>query len=282
MNEKVSIVIPFYNGDYLLLHRAIRSLLNSTYKNIEIILVDDGSIEFRGDEFESYNNKVVVIHNNSNLGISAARNKGVMASTGEWVMWLDHDDYIDEDCIYNLIHHSQNKLMVMGTCIVYEKDRVDRKNPKLFFDINKTHYGTIYDSFLCNVFSLQPQIVKKGAFCGIGGFNKNYRYAEMTEFFLRFIVRYGMNTINICDNAYYHYDRSRVDSVSKNRKLLEEFRKKALLYYARELKIEVDSIEYYGRSTNTQTQIYLPKKSGCIYSPSYLRMKESKIVLEDL
>ena len=102
-NKLVSIVVPIYNVEKYL-KRCVNSLLNQTYKNIEIILVDDGSTDSSGaicDQYKPKDNRIVVVHK-SNGGLSDARNTGIDMARGEYIAFVDSDDYIHEDYIYNM------------------------------------------------------------------------------------------------------------------------------------------------------------------------------------
>lgn len=97
MNELVSVVVPIYKVEQYL-DRCVNSILNQTYKNIEIILVDDGSPDLCGrmcDEFKERDSRIKVIHQ-SNQGLSAARNSGLSIAGGKYILFIDSDDYINE------------------------------------------------------------------------------------------------------------------------------------------------------------------------------------------
>lgn len=99
-NEKVSIIVPIYNvQEYL--NECIDSLIKQTYKNIEIILVDDGSIDCSLEICEKYKkkDKRVNVYHKKNGGISSARNLGLDVSDGEYVFFVDGDDYIEPSTI---------------------------------------------------------------------------------------------------------------------------------------------------------------------------------------
>ena len=100
----VSIVVPVYNVEKYL-NRCIFSIVNQTYKNIEIILVDDGSGDNSGticDEWAEKDARIKVIHK-SNGGLSSARNVGVSAVQGEYISFIDSDDYIRPTMIKDLV-----------------------------------------------------------------------------------------------------------------------------------------------------------------------------------
>lgn len=107
MNGKlVSIVIPVYNVE-MYLEQCINSVIFQTYKNIEVILVDDGSTDDSGticDRYTEKDNRVTVIHKN-NGGLSSARNAGIEKSEGNYIYFLDSDDYIAEDTIAKYVQY---------------------------------------------------------------------------------------------------------------------------------------------------------------------------------
>ena len=101
---KVSVIVPIYNVEKYL-RVCIDSILKQTYKNLEIILVDDGSTDKSGDICDNYREKderIIVIHN-FNGGLSAARNCGIEKSSGEFITCIDSDDYVDINFIENFM-----------------------------------------------------------------------------------------------------------------------------------------------------------------------------------
>ena len=102
--EKVSIVVPVYNVEDCLSY-CVDSLRQQTYKNIEIILVDDGSTDSSGeicDQYAQEDERIKVLHID-NGGQSRARNIGVQASSSDWIMFLDSDDYYDLKAVEYLV-----------------------------------------------------------------------------------------------------------------------------------------------------------------------------------
>lgn len=100
MNPKVSVIIPVYKvEDYL--DECLESVVKQTYKNIEVILIDDGSPDncsHMCDDWAIKDERIKVVHQ-QNSGLSAARNKGIEISGGEYILFVDSDDYIDESTI---------------------------------------------------------------------------------------------------------------------------------------------------------------------------------------
>ncbi len=114
-NALVSIIVPVYNtAEYV--EECILSILSQSYENIELILVNDGSTDGAGDicrHFEKEPNVMLVEQENS--GVQMARKHGVERASGEWIMFVDSDDYIAKDCIQNLYDHTDKVDIVVST-----------------------------------------------------------------------------------------------------------------------------------------------------------------------
>lgn len=98
--DLVSIIIPVYNVEKFI-EKCVKSLMNQTHKNIEIILVDDGSPDHSSEIIEriaTADQRVRIIHQ-QNKGVSAARNTGLQCASGEYVMFVDGDDWVDSDYV---------------------------------------------------------------------------------------------------------------------------------------------------------------------------------------
>ncbi|WP_185959505.1 glycosyltransferase family 2 protein [Planococcus salinarum] len=104
MTDKITVIIPIYNvEDYL--KKCVESVINQTYKNLEILLINDGSTDSSGslcDSFALTDSRIRAIHK-KNGGISDARNTGLEAATGEFIAFLDSDDWVDPE-MYEVLH----------------------------------------------------------------------------------------------------------------------------------------------------------------------------------
>ncbi|HDV0860284.1 TPA: glycosyltransferase, partial [Enterococcus faecalis] len=121
---KISIIVPVYNVEKYL-EKCVRSILAQTFTDFELILVDDGSPDSSGamcDQFAEQDQRVKVIHK-ENGGLSDARNAGIEIATGEYLGFVDSDDYIADDMyelLYTNIVKEDADLSICGIYDVYE------------------------------------------------------------------------------------------------------------------------------------------------------------------
>jgi glycosyltransferase involved in cell wall biosynthesis len=99
--DKISIIMPCYNSQAYLFE-SIKSSLEQTYKNIELIIVNDGSTDRSYDIIKNFKDSRIRLINQPNLGVSVARNKGLDSSTGKFIAFLDSDDFWRHDCLERL------------------------------------------------------------------------------------------------------------------------------------------------------------------------------------
>lgn len=131
-NDLISIIIPIYNVEKYL-EKCINSVLEQTYGNIEVILVDDGSPDNCGkicDEYKKKDSRIIVIHK-KNGGLSDARNKGIDIANGKYIYFLDSDDYIERDTIqylYSIICKYNAQIAIAGIRDTFEHQSKNKKN----------------------------------------------------------------------------------------------------------------------------------------------------------
>lgn len=121
----ISIIIPIYNvAQYL--PKCLDSILAQTYKNLEIILVDDGSKDNSGkicDEYAKKDTRIKVIHQ-KNGGVAAARNTGLAIANGEWIGFLDSDDWIEQDMFEYLLNLTCKYDADIAQCGIFFEDNI--------------------------------------------------------------------------------------------------------------------------------------------------------------
>lgn len=130
-NSLITIIIPVYNIEKYL-RKCIESVIEQTYKNIEIILVDDGSMDNSGeicDQYKEKDSRILVIHKR-NGGLSDARNSAIDIAKGKYLFFLDGDDYIEKDSIeylYNIITKYKCQIAIAQTQLVWDgKEKIKR------------------------------------------------------------------------------------------------------------------------------------------------------------
>ena len=135
--KQVSVIVPVYNVEEYLRH-CLDSIISQTYKNLEIILIDDGSMDDSGricDEYVKNDKRIKVVHK-ENGGVSSARNAGIREVTSEYIVFIDSDDYVDANYVELLLNEivSRDADIAITTHYVeypnkmpvvrYEKERV--------------------------------------------------------------------------------------------------------------------------------------------------------------
>ena len=121
MKELISIIVPIYNVE-LYLEKCIKSIINQTYKNIEIILINDGSIDgskYICERYKNIDNRIILI-NSENKGVSSARNLGLEVCKGKYILFVDPDDWIEAHMIETLYQNLKNTNSDISVCNYYE------------------------------------------------------------------------------------------------------------------------------------------------------------------
>lgn len=138
---KISVVVPVYN-DESYLNQCLDSILSQTFKDFELILVNDGSTDFSFKICEEYAEKDnrIRLFSQENKGLSASRNIGIENAVGEFITFIDSDDYIHPDCLkklYNVVQDYQADIVI---CEYY---RYDRETNLLYYYVTEKDYEII-------------------------------------------------------------------------------------------------------------------------------------------
>ena len=162
MKEMVSVIIPVYKTEQYL-DRCIESVVNQTYKNLEIILVDDGSPDNcpkMCDEWAKKDSRIKVIHK-KNGGLSDARNVGIDCATGEYLSFIDSDDFISNQMYKKMLNSIENFNADLAVCgietfydgqtpdVMVDKEDEVISNKEAFLRLNNKEYNT-YLVIACN------------------------------------------------------------------------------------------------------------------------------------
>ena len=150
--NKVSIVIPVYNSE-MFLKESMDSILNQSYKNIEVIVVNDGSTDNSQQILEQYCDKITII-NQKNSGLASALITGIKKSSGKWFKWFSPDDVMFYNAIETLVDEAEK---YSDTIIYSDWEVIDEKNNRLR-SFQESNYNELSD-FEYNIRLLDGQLI---------------------------------------------------------------------------------------------------------------------------
>lgn len=245
--KKVSIIVPVYNGQDFI-NRCLNSLINQTYSNVEIIVINDGSTDNSLDLLKKYNDKIILI-NKENSGVSDSRNLGLEKASGDYIMFCDIDDWYEKVTVekavceignYDLLKYRETRVFSDGSSIkrkenlapmLYEKEEIDIVIRRLFDLSWATHiYCFIY----------KTEIIKKNNI----RFNSKIRYGEDANFILQYLLK--VKNIKVIDEYLYNYYENsnsvtnNYSLIFKNMENLQIFRSETLKILGNKYKKELD------------------------------------------
>ena len=155
--EKVSVIIPIYNVEKYL-SECLDSVVNQTYKNLEIILINDGSKDGSANICKEYAEKDsrIIFVDQENIGVSKSRNKGIDMASGKYILFIDSDDYCEANMIEIAIkNYDANKLFIWGYTEVYKDKIVPIKYGKITIENLHQYINTTTIGSSCNkIFSV--------------------------------------------------------------------------------------------------------------------------------
>lgn len=215
----ISVIVPIYNSEKLLA-KCIDSLLAQSYSDFELVLVDDGSTDRSGifcDDYCERDKRIKVIHQ-ENLGVSEARNHGLDVARGEYVCFVDSDDYVTEDYLSNFTFGVD--LSVQGYMVSNRGDIIKRSYKNTYSEndaariycTSQLHSGPICK--LCRTSIIKKYNVR---------FPKGISFSEDTIFFLRYLQY--CDSISITDKVGYVYV-NREGTLSNKRHPIDELMRK--------------------------------------------------------
>jgi len=138
MSELVSVIIPVYNSEKYL-EECLNSILNQTYENIEIIVVDDGSTDSSSDILKKYSDRVVIL-SQKNCGLGSALNLGISKMNGYWLKWFSPDDVMFSNTIEQLVTASKN---ISGNVIIYSNWQLINQNGDFLRNFSESNYNEL-------------------------------------------------------------------------------------------------------------------------------------------
>lgn len=207
--SKISVIIPIYNVEKYL-EKCLKSVINQTYKDLEIICVDDCSPDNSNKIVQEYlkkDSRIKLIKREKNGGLSAARNSGLKITTGEYIYFLDSDDWIDLDYLEKMVSaiKENNVDVVLNTKIVKEEERKQNVQflPNLCPQSLENKFLNTQDCVWKLVWNVWAYLWKKSALDKIDAkFPEGYINEDM---YFQSIVLSSLDKIYVIRNSSYHY-----------------------------------------------------------------------------
>ena len=204
----ISIIVPIYNAERYL-RKCLDSLVNQTKKELEFILVNDGSTDTTEDIIKTYKDKRIKYFKNKNQGIGKTRNFGIEKSTGKYIMFVDSDDYLEKNAceiLYNKAINTNSDLVVCDFYKVYENEELEevrlidfkqtslKKMPSLINKINLSPWNKIYKRELITSNNLK--------------FIENLKYEDAPFVLQSVFYAKNISKVNECLNYYVIHGNS--------------------------------------------------------------------------
>ena len=211
--DLISVVVAVYNAEKTL-EKCVDSLLNQTYKNTEIILVNDCSKDNSLAICENYaenNNNIVVVNNPKNMKVSATRNNGIKASKGKYICFVDSDDYVEPNYL-DVLYNYYQKYNTVPICGFVYHDEVNKCAPVTYkwsrgdelVSLGETFklYDELYLTALWNKLFDNEKIKENGIL-----FDENLSMGEDLRFSVEYLDKCGSKEVYVFVAPLYHYTK---------------------------------------------------------------------------
>jgi len=224
--KKISVIIPVYNVE-LYLRRCLDSVVTQTYENLEILLVNDGSTDKSGaicDEYAAKDSRVQVIHKD-NGGLSSALNVGLSRFTGDYLGFIDSDDWVTPDMyevLYSAVQETHVPISVAAFCKATDTDSTPMVNTKqipngiitvknmLLYPLKRDYYMGFCGYVWNKLYSANA--IKKGGLC----FDEKIKYGMDVLFYMNLVATVNCNGIYTDKPIYHYYQRNSAISKSES------------------------------------------------------------------
>lgn len=293
MEPKISIIVPVYNVEQYI-KRCVESILKQTITNFELILINDGSSDNSGqlcDELSCKDTRIRVLHI-SNGGVSNARNLGIQSSRGEWISFIDSDDFVTEDYLETLLqpvetdeaigfsigklHHIQNGVVTpfqKTTCEVNVWDT--EQTLKELLTTEKTSFFPV------------AKLFRKSLIQG-HKFNSQYHLAEDALFLTELLLQTNCKTVFIDKSIYFYDHREGSATTSVNQYVFDTVTvyQKIIHMVKNEfprLQPELNNRQYWSYITVYDKLIFADNKQFAMKEKEYRRwiLKHKKEIMKD-
>lgn len=303
MSKKISVVIPVYNVEKYI-RQCLESVINQTYKNLEIIVVNDGTKDNSIKIVEEYlKDKRIKIINKENGGLSSARNKGLESVTGDYIHFLDSDDWIELTLYEKLVENIENEEIIIFNHAEFDEKTSKIKNKKKIKLRKEFYFEKKGSRILGNI--------PNG--CWLKLYNSNY--LKKNEFYFNEKLRlyedflWDIETLNLAEKVKlldivgYNYRLNRKDSLVNSKydseqiktykkiileklkyrinKILDEESNKKLKFFIIKLEIEIGKKkeDYWNKYFLNDIKYFLENNISILDRIFYI--KEIKKIIEE-
>ena len=229
-----SIIIPSYNRTHVV-KRVIDSVLNQYFEDFEIIVVDDGSTDDTKKNVLSIDDKRIIYKYQENKGVCSARNYGAKIALGDYLIFLDSDDFVEK----NWLEDFHNEFVSSSCDIVYCNVKMILPNGSIKLIEATNPYGIVKENSVKGTDLTGSWVVKKEAFSLVGMYDENIKFGENNELRLRFKDK--KLQIGIVDKYNFIYNASEAGGGKNYHNKLN-----SILYILDKHK------EYYNQNTNSK------------------------------
>lgn len=222
-NDLVSVIIPAYNAEATILE-AVNSVLAQTYANFELIIINDGSRDRTLDLLQDISNSKIKIFNYENGGISQARNRGIAKARGDFITYLDADDYWTTDKLeLQVLALQNNPQAALAYSWVYFEYKTQANS---YADTSVTYTGNVYADLLLKNFlhSGSNALIARTTLDEIGMFDPQLKVVEDWDLYLRIAAKYEFVLVPKVQVVY----RQSATSVTGNIQLMEYYLKQTI------------------------------------------------------
>jgi glycosyltransferase involved in cell wall biosynthesis len=246
----ISVIIPVYNGENTI-EQTIRSVLDQTYSDFELIIIDDGSTDHTLDLIEKIQDPRIRVFPYENAGLSASRNRGIKHANGEYVSFLDADDLWTPDKLKAqldaLIDNPEAAVSYSWTAFI------DMDGNLLDYGIQQSFNGYVYPNLLTYFFigSGSNALIKKQVFDDVGLFDETLKSAEDRDIFLRIAEKYFFAAVPVPQILY------RITENSMSRNVIRQERESIKVIERAYAQDPGKSLSFLRRSTYANLYIYL-------------------------
>ena len=214
MKELISIIVPAYNVETYI-GKCVDSILKQTYREWELIIIDDGSVDKTGeiaDRYAAEHENISVVHQ-ENSGVSRARNRGIELAHGSYVLFADADDWIDVEMLDTMMENGQNADMIVcgiNNCYLEENGGMLVKPRKLWPREDAFLAENIYYDVLCKTGTVWNKLIRISSI-GDTRFDPDMSYGEDINFLVRVIP--NVRSAVIVPRCMYYYFKNRSGNV---------------------------------------------------------------------